>query len=84
MIYGLAEAVPVRDRKCPSGVLSPPLTGIVCLCMDAFLSGRGRGPCDQRPLPVDVFVEVEAAFVEVEAAFAGVEAAFAFETPIFL
>ena len=61
----------------------PPLTGIVCLCMDAFLSGRGRGPCDQRPFPVEVFVEVGEAFVE-EAFVEVEETAFAFETPIFL
>lgn len=77
MIYDLAEDVPACDRKRP---VRPPtqLTGIICLCMDAFQFGRDRSPCDQRPLPVEVFFEDEVDFVEVE------EAAFAFETPIFL
>ena len=49
--------------------------------MGAFLFGRGRGPCGQRPFLVEVFFAEEEVF-EGEDAFVDVEAAF--ETPIFL
>ena len=82
MVYGLAEAVPARDRKRPSGEAAAADRDRLSMhgCLPVW---PGRRPCDQRPFPVEVFVEVgedfvEEAFVEVE------ETAFAFETPIFL